>query len=283
MQVKTRFWNFDKGSADSTTMVPLLELANHNEPGDANAYVGRAADKSQVAMTALTNISAGEEVSISYLWNRLHRADHALLEYGFIQQGRRPPLLAAYDYGGAGGEELRQKGWFYDSPPNDDAYLPSGTLATAGELRRLVDTLRSFPTSEAEDWAQLQKEAHLLTWRQQLLLQFRIERKAALSYVSARLADALAAEDTTDLAGDPRWNTTFDGIMTDASPLLRFQSLAAADSKLSAVSEALLARNVTSAAYDLQLPPAPSPDTVYWLKAAALLRGGFNTTGEGTE
>lgn len=26
------------------------------------------------------------QVSISYLWNRLHRSDNALLEYGFFQQ-----------------------------------------------------------------------------------------------------------------------------------------------------------------------------------------------------
>lgn len=30
--------------------------------------------------------AAWPQVSISYLWNRLHRSDNALLEYGFFQQ-----------------------------------------------------------------------------------------------------------------------------------------------------------------------------------------------------
>jgi hypothetical protein len=126
------------------------------------------------------------QVSISYLWNRLHRNDNALMEYGFFQQvpvtlmlilslcseaaigvstqyfrnseaarelpnlqphyasvggslpqkrsgvpeaavssstqGRRPPLLVAYDYGGAEGDALRRGGWFFDTPPHDDDY-----------------------------------------------------------------------------------------------------------------------------------------------------------------
>lgn len=100
--------------------------------------------------------------------------------------------------------------------------------------------------------------------------------------MTARLTDALAAEDTAELAGDPRWNATFNSNTTDASPLLRFQS-SAADPKLAALSSALRARNVTTAAYDLQLLPAPPPDDAYWLRAAALLQGGLHAAAaEGT-
>lgn len=44
------------------TMVPLLELANHADPGNANAHVDRLPDGSWVFLNATANISAGEEV-----------------------------------------------------------------------------------------------------------------------------------------------------------------------------------------------------------------------------
>lgn len=50
------------------------------------------------------------QVTIPYQWNRLHRPDFALLQYGFFQKGRSPPLLAAIDYGGAEGNALRAHG-----------------------------------------------------------------------------------------------------------------------------------------------------------------------------
>ena len=47
-------------------------------------------------------------------------------------QGRQPPLLAAHDYGGAEGDALRRGGWFFDTPPHDDAYSERfGVLAAA--------------------------------------------------------------------------------------------------------------------------------------------------------
>lgn len=65
-QVKTRFWNFQQPSGGfSVTMVPLLELANHADPGNANAHVDRLPDGSWVFLNATANISAGEEARSS--------------------------------------------------------------------------------------------------------------------------------------------------------------------------------------------------------------------------
>lgn len=70
------------------------------------------------------------QVTIPYQWDRLHRPDAALLQYGFFQKGRRPPLLASIDYGGPGGETLRAGCQFHASPLHDDAYreLPSAAV-----------------------------------------------------------------------------------------------------------------------------------------------------------
>lgn len=43
-------------------MVPLLELANHADPGEANAVVDRLPDGSWVYLNATAAISAGKEV-----------------------------------------------------------------------------------------------------------------------------------------------------------------------------------------------------------------------------
>lgn len=197
--VSTRFWVFeDEASGElHVTMAPLIDMANHADEEAGPDGRGRNAriqhQGGRIQLIALRAISAGSEVAISYEAAQLHRPDIALMRYGYWPR-RRPPLLAAHDLPGPEADRLRSMGDTIDTPLDDRTFWAGAQHGTPAELARLRALLAAFPTSEASDRRQLQEDQRL-TPRQRALLEFRVERKAALAFVADRLAAGLAAPD----------------------------------------------------------------------------------------
>lgn len=220
--INTRYWGFKNETNGSdpnkpiVTLVPLMDMSDHSE--EVNAYVTKDSNGS-IVLISTSHIRKGEEVAISYQRNKLHRPDMALFNYGYLPK-RRPPLLAAYDLGSPEANQLREAGGAILSPPNDDDYKLGGHLATLGELRRLLDLLASFPTTEAQDRAIIAEHPEPLTWREKMLLEFRAERKAAIRYVAARLADGFVEWQRLMNRQNVKWAnySDFEPAGADANP-----------------------------------------------------------------
>jgi len=120
-------------------------------------------------------IKAGEEVRMDYQPGIVHRNDHSLLAYGFIQK-RKNPMLPSVDLPSFTMDEP-----FAFTPDNDGVFYGlGGSHTTPEELQRLKDLLNGTGSSLEEDIELLKGMSVLNDIREKLVVEFRIERKRAI-------------------------------------------------------------------------------------------------------
>lgn len=120
-------------------------------------------------------IKAGEEVRMDYQPGVIHRNDHSLLAYGFIQKRVRP-ILPSVDL-----PTFNMNEPFAHTPDNDDLFYGlRGSHTTAEELQRLQDLIKETGSSLVEDEELLAEKSALNDKREKLVVEFRIQRKKAI-------------------------------------------------------------------------------------------------------
>ncbi|KAK9835038.1 hypothetical protein WJX81_006138 [Elliptochloris bilobata] len=207
----------DQGLDVVRTMLPLIDLANHAEAGEATLAVMQGADLNFYAYTT-RDVAAGEELTLPYP-HPASRPDQALFHYGFLPGGvhaelAAEPKLAALDLPG---------GSLHEAPTfSEEDYLPLGRLQTQAELDRLKALLAAFPTSEAED-ARLLGGA-LEDPHERLFVAFRLQRKRALAAAAARLEIALqedaALAELEALEGSGEEAAELEALIMEEAPIL---------------------------------------------------------------
>lgn len=105
----------------------------------------------------------------------VHRNDHSLLAYGFIQK-RKNPMLPSVDLPSFTMDEP-----FAFTPDNDEAFYGlGGSHTSAEELQRLQDLLNGTESSLEEDVEFLKGKSASNDIREKLVVEFRVERKRAI-------------------------------------------------------------------------------------------------------
>ncbi|CAL5221515.1 g3721 [Coccomyxa viridis] len=165
-------------------LVPLIGMVNHNEEPNADVEMD---EKLQAwVLTALQDIRKGEELTFQYR-QESNRNDIALLHHFFLNE-RRPARLCAYDL-----PRALQKADAQESFTDAD-YAPGGRLCTLEEAMRLATKLASFPTTESQDRAALERKRNpIKDWRERTIVEFRMLRKEALRLTIDAIKAALQA------------------------------------------------------------------------------------------
>ncbi|EIE23279.1 hypothetical protein COCSUDRAFT_53559 [Coccomyxa subellipsoidea C-169] len=172
-------------------MLPLMDLINHGNAGEANLKLFRD-DKGDYIAYATRDIKKGEELLHTYN-SGCERNDHSLFHYGFVQDLPEPRLCA---------QDLPDGNLYDDSSHSEADYDAGGSLVSEDEVQRLSAILAAFPSTEAEDDRLLQGGSWLdrLLGRkpvtdevERLFVQYRALRKKTLRLTIDKLRANLAA------------------------------------------------------------------------------------------
>jgi hypothetical protein len=190
--ISTREFTFhnEDGSKGADRMVAVVDMFNNdNDKTNAQQYT----DGSSMVVRATSSITKGDELFLPYLPGLDHRNDVSLTGYGFIRKLDRP-LLPASDLPTFDPEQP-----YSETRLTDEVfYGPFGSYNTEEELERLKKLLAECPTTLAEDEALLlsgesnDEEIDLNDYRYRVIVEFRVERKKALTLAIEAIEQELA-------------------------------------------------------------------------------------------
>ncbi|GAB4820914.1 hypothetical protein N2152v2_007960 [Parachlorella kessleri] len=168
----------------SERLVPAIDMLNHR--GDPNTEYDEV--DGSVVLKATKAVAAGEELLIDYKPGVLHRPDASLFLYGFVQDHEHR-LLCAMDLP----TYLPFNPWRRTHLEDPTVSSATPSWAEKYEYKRLASLLASMPTTEEQDLALLEGGS-LDSWRQRLLVRFRLQRKRGLRLALQRMEQAWAAK-----------------------------------------------------------------------------------------